>query len=407
MLLLRSVVAPDMPMSTHAGAGADQWATLWLRRPVPTRSPSPRRVLSPRALNRALLARQGLIERTSWTPLETVERLVGLQAQDPQAPYYGLWSRIEGFDPEALSQLLLDRAVVRVALQRATIHLVSARDALALRPLLQEWIERATATNWGAGIAGVDRAALAAAGRALVDEEPRTFAQLGALLGERWPEADPKALAQNVRALVSLVQVPPRGLWGRGGAAAHTSAEVWLEGVEAPAPSLDGAVRRYLAAFGPATVQDVQKWSGLTRLAPVIERLRPELVSFSDEAGRELLDLPDAPRPDPDTPIALRLVAPFDNILLSHVDTTRVLPAEHRGRVMTQNGLVSGTVLVDGFVQAGWKVQKARGTATLAVTAYGKVDKKTEAALRREGDRLLAFAVPGAAERAVVLSAGG
>jgi hypothetical protein len=359
-------------------------------------------------LNRALLARQGLIEPTRWTVLETVERLVGLQAQDPQAPYYGLWSRIEGFDPEALSQLLLDRAVVRVALQRATIHLVSARDALALRPLLQELIERATATTWGAGIAGVDRDALAAAGRALVDEEPRTFAQLGALLGERWPEADPKALAQHVRALVSLVQVPPRGLWGRGGAAAHTSADAWLAGVtEAPARSLDDLVRRYLAAFGPATVQDVQKWSGLTRVAPVVERLRPELVSFSDEAGRELLDLPDAPRPDPDTPIALRLVAPFDNILLSHVDTTRVLPAEHRGRVMTQNGLVSGTVLVDGFVQAGWKVQQARGTATLAVTPYGKMNKKTEAALRREGERLLAFAAPGAAERAVVLSAGG
>jgi hypothetical protein len=379
---------------------------------VPTSSiaPEPGSVLTPRALNRALLARQQLLERTARTPLEVVEHLVGLQAQDPKAPYYGLWTRIADFDPEALSDLLIERAVVRVALMRSTIHLVSGRDALALRPLLQPLIERATESNWGAGVHSVDRAALAAAGRALVDAEPRTFAQLGEALSPRWPDADPKGLAQMVRALVSLVQVPPRGLWGRGGAAAHTSAEAWLDGVaaEAPAPSAADVVRRYLAAFGPASVADVQKWSGLTRLAPVLAMLRPELVSFSDEAGRELFDLPDAPRPAPETPVALRLVAPFDNVLLSHVDTTRILPAEHRGRVMTQNGLVSGTYLVDGFVQGTWKVQTAgKRAATLAVTPFGKTTKKTRTALTREGERLLAFAAPAATRRTVELSAGG
>jgi Winged helix DNA-binding domain len=375
---------------------------------TPSIAPQPGSVLTPRALNRALLARQLLLERTSRTPLEVVEHLVGLQAQDPKAPYYGLWTRIADFDPEALSQLLLDRAVVRVALMRSTIHLVSGRDALALRPLVQPLIERATETNWGAGVAGVDRAALAAAGRALVDEEPQTFAQLGEQLSARWPGADPKALAQHVRALVCLVQVPPRGLWGRGGAAAHTSAEAWLDGVEAPAPSAADVVRRYLAAFGPAGVADVQKWSGLTRLAPAVEALRPELVSFSDEAGRELFDLPGAPRPGPATPVPLRFVAPFDNVLLSHVDTTRILPAEHKGRVMTQNGLVTGTYLVDGFVQGAWKLQTAgKRSATLTVTPYGKTTRKTRTELIREGERLLAFAARGATECTVAISGGG
>ncbi|HMJ37611.1 MAG TPA: winged helix DNA-binding domain-containing protein [Baekduia sp.] len=365
-------------------------------------------VLSARALNRALLARQGLLERTDRAPVEVVEHLVGLQAQDVKAPYYGLWTRIADFDAEALSALLAERRAVRVALMRGTIHLVSARDALALRPVVQEMITRATHASWGPGLRGADLQEIEAAGRALVEARPRTFAQLAELLGPRWPEADPRSLAQFVRALVALVQVPPRGLWGRSGQAAHTSAEHWLDGLAVPEPSVAQTVLRYLGAFGPASALDVQKWSGLTKLGPVLERLRPQLVSFSDESGRELFDLPGAPRPDPDTPVAVRLVAPFDNVLLSHVDTTRILPAEHRGRVMTQNGLVSGTYLVDGFVQGGWKVTAARRSATLTITPFGrKATKKVAAALEREGARLLAFAAPGATERTVELSAGG
>jgi hypothetical protein len=370
--------------------------------------PAERAVLSTRALNRALLARQGLLERTAWDPLEAIEQLVGLQAQDVKAPYWGLWTRIADFDPAALSALLAERRAVRIALMRGTIHLVSARDALALRPVVQEVLARATHASWGKGLLGADPGAVAEAGRALVEETPRTLAELGALLAPRWPDADPASLAQFVRALVPLVQVPPRGLWGRSGQAAHTSAEHWLDGPAASEPSVDRTVLRYLAAFGPASVADVQKWSGLTRLAPVVDRLRPQLVSFSDEAGRELFDRPDAPRPDPGTPVPVRLVAPFDNVLLSHVDTARILPAEHRGRVMTQNGLVPGTFLVDGFVQGTWKLTLARRTASLAITPFGaKVTKKVAAALQREGARLLALAAPDADERTVALSAGG
>jgi hypothetical protein len=364
-----------------------------------------------RALNRALLARQGLLDPPRpASALEVVEHLVGLQAQDVKAPYFQLWARIADFDPTEVSALLESRAAVRIALMRGTIHLVSARDALLLRPLVQEVITRATDGNWSTGLEGIDRAAIAAAGRAAVEAQPRTFAQLGALLAERWPAADPRSLAQQVRAHVPLVQVPPRGLWGRSGAPAHTSLEHWLDGgAAAPADAtIDAVVRRYLAAFGPATVQDMQKWSGLTRLAPAFGRLRDELVVFTDaETGRrELFDLPDAPRPPGDTPAAPRLVGPFDNLILSHADTARILPPEHKAKVMTQNGLIAGVVLIDGFVAGNWRIKATKKLATLTIASFGPkaYRKKDAAVLRREGDRLLAFAAPDAAEREVVVT---
>jgi hypothetical protein len=363
--------------------------------------------LDARALNRALLARQWLLEPRRATALEAIEQLVGLQAQDVKAPYFQLWARLVDFGPQELSRLLEGRAAVRIVLMRGTIHLVSARDALALRPLVDPVIGRATDANWGVG--DVDRAALAAAGRELVEAEPRTFAQLGALLAERFPDADPPALAQQIRALVPLVQVPPRGLWGQSGAAAHTSIEQWLDGGEAPEPSRRTLIRRYLGAFGPASVQDMQKWSGLSRLRPAFEDARSELVSFSDAlTGRELFDLPDAPRPPADTPVPPRLVGPFDNLTLSHADATRVLPAEHRRHVMTQNGLIAGTVLIDGFVAGNWRIKATKQHALLTIASFsGKAYKKADAtALRSEGQRLLQFAAPDAAAADVVFSAG-
>ncbi|HWH96653.1 MAG TPA: winged helix DNA-binding domain-containing protein [Baekduia sp.] len=371
--------------------------------------------LDRRALNRALLARQWLLDPPrAATPLAAIEHLLGLQAQDVKAPYFQLWPRIADFDPTELSALLEAREAVRIVVMRGTIHLVSARDALLLRPIVQEVITRATEGNWGAGAEGVDRAELAAAGRALVDAEPRTFAQLGALLAERWPEADPPSLAQHIRARVPLVQVPPRGLWRRSGAPAHTSIENWVgdaAAAAAPVPTIDAVVRRYLGAFGPASVQDMQKWSGLTRLAAAFERLRGELVSFTDaETGkRELFDLPDAPRPPASTPVGPRLVGPFDNLILSHADASRVLPVEHRQKVMTQNGLIAGMVLIDGFVAGNWRIKATKKLATLTIATFGSkaYRKKDQAAIARDGDRLLRFAAPEAARREVAFTAPG
>ncbi len=353
------------------------------------------------------MARQWLLEPRRASALEAIEQLVGLQAQDVKAPYFQLWARLADFDPHELSALLEGRDAVRIVLMRGTIHLVSARDALLLRPLVDPVIGRATDGNWSVG--DVDREDLAAAGRELVEAEPRTFAQLGALLAERFPDADPPALAQQIRALVGLVQVPPRGLWRQSGAAAHTSIEQWLDGVEVPEPSLSTLIRRYLAAFGPASVQDMQKWSGLSRLRPAFENVRSELVSFADAVtGRELFDLPDAPRPPRDTPVPPRLVGPFDNLVLSHADATRVLPTDYRRLVMTQNGLIAGMALIDGFVAGNWRIKATKKHALLTITSFnGKAYKKADAAaLTEEGLSLLRFAAPDAAAADVGFSVG-
>ncbi len=293
----------------------------------------PTDVLTLRALNRALLARQMLLRPAplpagpgrAGAVIAMVEHLCGLQAQAPFPPYYGLWSRLDGFQPGDLAELLVSRQVVRIALMRSTIHLVSARDCLALRPLIQPVLDRALPAIFRDRFAGLDTAALAAAGRALVDAEPRTFSELGGLLAPDWPGHSPNALAQGIRALVPLVQVPPRAVWGSAGQPRHTSAQAWLGRSLDPGPSPEVLITRYLGAFGPATVADVQTWSGLTRLAEVVNRLRPGLRTFRDEQGRELFDLPEAPRPGPDTPAPVRLVAEFDNLILSHADRARVV----------------------------------------------------------------------------------
>src|ERR1022692_4329678 len=240
-------------------------------------------MLSLQALNRALLARQLLLGLVPLPDagmradrvIETVEHLAGLQAQAPFPPYYGLWSRLAGFRAGDLAELILDRRVVRVALMRGTIHLVSARDCLMLRPLVQPVLDRGLKAVFGKQIEGVDTIALAAAGRILLAEKPLTFSELGALLSEQWPGHLPNALAQAVRALVPLIQVPPRAVWGAAGQARHAPAETWLGRPLDASASLGALVRRYLAAFGPATVLDVQAWSGLTRLREVIEPIRP------------------------------------------------------------------------------------------------------------------------------------
>ena len=270
--------------------------------------------------------------------VQTIEHLVGLQAQAPFPPYYGLHSRLDGFRPDDLAALITDRSVVRIALMRGTIHLVSARDCLPLRRLVQPVIERGMRGAFGKQLAGVDPGALAAAGRSLVEAEPMTFSQLGQALAARWPDHPPAALAQGVRAFVPLVQVPPRAVWGQAGQSLHTSAEHWL-GQPAPPAEPDHPVRpasraelaqlvtRYLGAFGPATVRDVQAWSGLTGLKAVLEQLRPSLVTFRDEQGAELFDLPTAPRPGGEVPAPVRLVAEFDNLVLS---PRRTVPGHQR-----------------------------------------------------------------------------
>jgi DNA glycosylase AlkZ-like len=378
----------------------------------------PAEVLSRRALNRALLDRQMLLRRVPPAPagaragqvIETVEHLVGLQAQAPFPPYYGLWSRLRGFRASDLADLIVDRRIVRIALMRGTIHLVSARDCLMLRRQIQPVLDRQLKITFGKQLTGLDTEALAAAGRALVEETPRTFSELGALLAGRWPGHDPTALAQGIRALVPLVQTPPRAVWGRSGKALHTSAQAWLgsprrdRGQPDDREQLDSLVRRYLAAFGPAGAKDAQAWSGLTGLREVMERLRPGLRTFRDERGTELFDLPEAPRPDPESPAPVRLVAEFDNLLLSHADRGRIISEENRKRLFTRNGIFPGTVLADGFAAGMWRLTQARAAATLTVELFGPLTKRDHDALIREAGRLLEFSAPDAQARDIRLA---
>ncbi|CAN7687266.1 winged helix DNA-binding domain-containing protein [Paenibacillus sp. LjRoot56] len=349
-------------------------------------------VLGRRALNRALLERQLLLRRVNLPALEAIEHLVGLQAQAPNPPYYALWTRLEEFRQEELSQLIEERKAVRIAMMRSTIHLVSARDCLELRPLVQSVHDRAFTGAYGKSLAGLDAQALAAAGRALVEAKPMTFSEIGKRLREEWPDRDPDALAAAIRTLVPLVQVPPRGLWGLSGQALHTSAELWLGSSLSSVPKLEIMIQRYLSAFGPASVKDMQAWSGLTRLREVLEKLRPDLICFHDEQGNELFDLPDAPRPNPAVAAPPRFLGEFDNILLSHADRSRIIDDTYRNRVFTKNGIIRSVILVDGFVRGIWNIKRGSGTATLTIEPFRSLSSQEQDELAVEGAKLLKFA---------------
>jgi hypothetical protein len=367
-----------------------------------------REVLSLRALNRATLARQMLLERRKLSATQAVERLAGLQAQAPNPPYIGLWSRIEGFRREQLTEALRKRRIVRMSTLRATLHLMTAQDALAWRPLLEPVHQRGLlGSSHKKELEGLDRAAVIAAGRALLGEQPRTGAELGQALGLQWKGREAASLAALIRNNLPLVHLPPAGTWNSRQNAVLQPLGDWLaEAVEAAPATQDDLLLRYLAAFGPATLADAGAWSGLTGWKAVAERLRPQLRVFAGEDGQEFFDLPRAPRPDPGTPAPPRLVAEWDNLLLSHADRSRVLSEAHRARVFTINGIVRGTVLLDGFVAGTWKIEreklKSRNTATVLLEPFGRWSKADRAGVEKEALDLLAFASDGEGERHAV-----
>ena len=367
-----------------------------------------REVLSLRALNRATLARQMLLERRKLGATQAVERLAGLQAQAPNPPYIGLWSRIEGFRREQLTEALRKRRIVRMSTLRATLHLMTAQDALAWRPLLEPVHQRGLlGSSHKKELEGLDRAAVIAAGRALLGEQPRTSAELGQALGLQWKGREAASLAALIRNNLPLVHLPPAGTWNSRQNAVLQPLGDWLaEAVEAAPATQDDLLLRYLAAFGPATLADAGAWSGLTGWKAVAERLRPQLRVFAGEDGQEFFDLPRAPRPDPGTPAPPRLVAEWDNLLLSHADRSRVLSEAHRARVFTINGIVRGTVLLDGFVAGTWKIEreklKSRNTATVLLEPFGRWSKADRAGVEKEALDLLAFASDDEGERHAV-----
>ncbi|MEX0784857.1 MAG: winged helix DNA-binding domain-containing protein [Dehalococcoidia bacterium] len=363
-------------------------------------------VLTKRHLNRTLLARQLLLERVTMPAASVVERLVGTQAQLPGDPYVGLWSRLERFDPEELSGMIERREAVRIPLMRATIHLVTARDALALRPLMAAMLERAfyAGSPFGRRVEGMDVGELVAAGRALVDEKPLTNAELGARLKERWPEGDALSMAYAIQYLSGLVQVTPRGLWGRSGKPALTTAEHWLGAPMVPGMAPEELVRRYLAAFGPASVADMQNWSRLTRLREVFEGMRGELRTFRSEGGRDLFDVPDGVIVEPDVPAPVRFLPVYDNVVLGHEDRSRIVTLEAAAGYLGAEGRNVGTVLVDGFVAGPWWIEREKRDARLVVTPAANPSAANRADLEREATALLAFLAADAETRDVAIS---
>ncbi|MEU2206268.1 winged helix DNA-binding domain-containing protein [Streptomyces hygroscopicus] len=362
-------------------------------------------VLGTRALNRATLARQLLLDRAGMPVLDAVGHLCGMQAQEPQEPFTGLWSRLRGFDPAVLSDLLTGRRVVRTHLMRRTVHLLTADDTVAWRARHDTMLRQRVLGTYRREFEGVDLGELAVAGRAVMaDGEPRTMAELVRVLAERWPAPAPRALGEMlIAALVPMAQTPPRGLWRTKGGVRNVLLSSWLgRTIDPPAP--DGAdpvgqalVRRYLAAFGPAASADLRAWCGLAGLPAAVAAIREELVSFRDERGRELLDLPDAPRLDPDTPAPVRFLPAFDNAILGYHDRGRIIDDAHRGLSVAGERVV----LVDGRVSATWTVE----AGTVAVTPLGRLSRADRDAVAEEGRELASFLSDGESHRVRVAEA--
>ena len=331
------------------------------------------RVLTQRELNRALLARQLLLERVPLPVGRALERVAGIQAQDVIPPFIGVWTRIAGFDRSQLTRALERRAVVRATVMRGTIHFVTARDyacfAPATLPMVQRLYRRSLRDR-----KPVENVALLTARALAYAEEPRTSVEMRDFLGgeDAW---------WRIRREAHFVNAPGDEPWAFSRRRRFVAASAWLDRPLADVETgRDHLVRRYFAAFGPATTADLAAWSGLSamELRPSLERLR--LRRFRDENGRLLLDVPTAPLPDPRTPAPPRLLPLFDNTILSHADRTRVISDEHR-QVVIRGGMVDAAFLVDGFVAGVWRLRRGAFELEPFVPLSGKAERE----LRREG----------------------
>jgi hypothetical protein len=354
-------------------------------------------ILTLRALNRAVLARQMLLQREKAKVVAAVERLAGLQAQVARPPFVGLWTRLDGFTRDDLTRAVDRREVVRATLMRGTLHLMSRKDFVALRPALQPMLTSAMQAVLRDRTAGLDVAKLVSAARAYFEEEPRTFAELRDHLSQRFPGLDERAMGYTVRTHLPLVQTPAAGeAWAYPSMADFAVADSWLGETFGEDERPHALILRYLGAFGPASVRDFEAWSALTGAAAAFEELRPKLRTFRDERKRELFDLPKAPRPAEDEEAPIRFLPEFDNLLLAYADRRRVAADEHKPRLCTKNLLIPGSFLVDGFIAGTWKAELKKRTARLTLTPFAALPKKARAPLAEEGERMLRFMEPAA-----------
>ncbi|MGP3917873.1 winged helix DNA-binding domain-containing protein [Nonomuraea sp. 10N515B] len=348
-------------------------------------------MLTLRDLNRATLARQHLLERHKGDVTDIVQRLAGLQAQEPRPPHLGVWSRLEGFERDHLHTALHARTVVRATMWRATLHLVTAADFAAFRPLLAPMLTAAARRfdeiDFDAVVAAADR--LLAAG-------PMTFNELRPRLQEEFPDAYDRALGYAVRMLTPLVMVPTEDRWSYPREPAFG-----LPGIEPDPAGLETLVERYLAAFGPAAPADMQTWSGLGGLRRVMSGMDLERLAGPD--GKELFDLPGGPRPGGDVPAPVRFLPDFDTLVLGYADRTRVVPDAYKGLVTTKNLRVRAIYLVDGFAAGTWQIKRSGKKARLLVSPFTPTPLER---LEEEGLRMLAFAEPEAGTLSLEVTGG-
>jgi hypothetical protein len=361
---------------------------------------APRR-LSARALGRATLARQMLLRREEVPVAEAVGRLGALQAQEPRPPVLALWSRVDGLAAEAVTRALEERDVVRATAMRATLHLMTGEDYLATRGALAEALAGATRVLRGERSENLDVDATLDAARELLTGGPLTFAEIRDALAERFPGAHPRGLGYTVRMRLPLVMVPTEDRWGFPSAARFGLADEWLGEPVPDAAAPEELVRLHLRAFGPATAADVASWTGIGGVAATLAGMADELVPLRDEAGRELWDLPDGPRPGDDVEAPPRLLPEFDSLLLAHADRSRLIDDAHRARVVTPNLRVRATFLWDGRVAGTWSVERAKGVARLTLTPFARLPKGASAALRDEAAGMVRFAEPQAKDHDV------
>jgi hypothetical protein len=349
------------------------------------------RILTLRELNRATLARQMLLARETVSIPAAIERLVGLQAQLSSAPFVGLWTRLRDFRRDELARLIENRTVVKATLMRATLHIFTAEDYMRFRATLQSMLTGAGSAIAKQRGADLDLDGLLAAAQRYLGEKPRTFTEISDMVSELMPGQDVGAMRYSVRTHLPLVQVPITGGWSYANKPEFTLAESWIGRPISTEDNLRELVFRYLAAFGPASVTDMQTWSALPKLKDTFERLKPDLQTYHDERRRELFDIPDLLLPAGDTPAPVRFLPEFDNLLLSHSNRSRVIAEEHRSKVFLPGLRVRATVLVDGFVRGVWKIEKTKNTATLVIEPFDNLSRQDRAALIGEGERLIRF----------------
>jgi hypothetical protein len=358
-------------------------------------TPADTATLTAGQINRATLARQMLLSREKMPVGKAVERLVAMQAQVARPPFVGLWTRLDGFRREDLIEAFRKKQLVRGTSLRGTLHVMTAADFVKLRGAIQPALSFAAQSILKDRFTALDLPELEREARSFFTRSA-TFDALRNHLKKKYPKGDERAMAYMIRTHLPLVQVPTDDPWAFPSSSDFALADTWLGKKiptdHAPAHTL---VKRYLAAFGPATVRDAQVWCGVPNLTEVFEALRKELVTFR-YGRRELFDLPDAPRPPEDTPAPSRFLPEFDNIVLSHDDRTRVLPDQYRSRVLSKNLQVRATFFVDGVVTGAWKTERKKKAATLVLEPFEKLPKKALSALEAEGEVLLRFIEPDA-----------